>query len=159
MQELEGDEAGDREYHVQRAGERSPADLEQRLQHERDDGGLEAHQHASHRGQLAMRGVDPGQHEQQHDRRQHEGQPGDQAATHTVQLPADVDGELHRLGTGQQHAEVERPRELRLVHPAAALDQLAMHDCDLPGGAAEGDQPELDPEPCGVREGRATVGR
>jgi hypothetical protein len=41
--------------------------------------------------------------------------------------------ELLRLGTGQQHAIVERVQEPRLGNPAPALDQLLVHDGDLSG--------------------------
>ena len=63
--------------------------------------------------------------------------PGDDAAPRAVHQPADVDGELLRLGAGQQHAVVERVQEALLAEPAPALDQLAVHDRDLPGRAAE----------------------
>ena len=85
--------------------------------------------------------------------------PGDQAASHTVQLPADVDGELQRLGARQQHAEVERAGEMTLVEPAPPLDHLAVHDRDLAGGPAERDEAELQPEARGFAEGRSIDGR
>src|SRR5947207_3272594 len=59
--------------------------------------------------------------------------------------PADVGGELLRLRTGQHHAVVERVQEARFGDPAFLLDQLAMHDRDLPGRAAEADPAELPP--------------
>ena len=54
-----------------------------------------------------------------------------------VHQPADVDGELLRLGAGQQHAVVERVQEPLLADPAAPLDQLAVHDRDLACRPAE----------------------
>ena len=73
----------------------------------------------------------------------------------SVHEPADVDGELLRLGAGQQHAVVERVQEALLADPAAPLDQLAVHDGDLSRRAAEGDEAELDPEAERLREGDA----
>src|SRR5687767_13900828 len=72
--------------------------------------------------------------------------------------PADVDGELLRRGAGQQHALLERVEEALLAQPAAALDQLAVHDGYLPGGAAERNPAELDPEAQSLRESDATRG-
>ena len=44
---------------------------------------------------------------------------GDEPALGLVQQPADVDGELLRLGAGQEHAVVERVQEPRLADPAS----------------------------------------
>ena len=51
----------------------------------------------------------------------------------------DWDGELLRFGPGEQMAKVERREEARLVDPLPIVDQLAMHDRDLPGGSTEAD--------------------
>ena len=66
---------------------------------------------------------------------QHEHHAGDEAAAHLVQEPPDVDRELLRLGTGQQHAVVQRVQEPAVRDPAPALDDLVVHDRDLPGRA------------------------
>ena len=72
--------------------------------------------------------------------------PATQAAPHLVQEPPDVDRELLRLGAGQQHAVVQRVQEPAVRDPAAALDDLLVHDRDLPRRAAEVDEAELHPE-------------
>src|SRR5215475_5781398 len=72
--------------------------------------------------------------------------------------PADVNGELLRLRTGQQHAVVERVQESLLTQPAPPLDQLTVHDRDLSRRAAEGDEPQLDPEAKRLRERDAPPG-
>src|SRR5262245_10145467 len=66
--------------------------------------------------------------------------------------PADVNGELLRLRAGQQHAVVERVQKSFFTQPAPPLDQLTVHDRDLTGRAAEGDEPQLDPEAKRLRE-------
>ncbi len=71
-----------------------------------------------------------------------------------MQEPADVDGELLRFRTGEEHAEMERVQETRLADPAAFLYELGLHDRDLAGGSAEADEPELEPEAKGFAEGR-----
>jgi hypothetical protein len=75
-----------------------------------------------------------------------------------VHQPADVDGELLRLGAGQEHAVVERVQEPFFGEPAAALDQLAVHDGDLARRAAETDEAELDPEAKRLGEGDTPPG-
>jgi hypothetical protein len=59
---------------------------------------------------------------------------------------ADVDGELLRFGAREDHAEIEGAEELLLADPPLSLDELAVHDGNLPGGAAEIDESELEPE-------------
>jgi hypothetical protein len=71
----------------------------------------------------------------------------------TVEEPAGVDGELVRLGTGEQHREVQRVEEPLLVDPATTLHEFLVHDRDLSGRAAEVDEAELDPERKGIPEG------
>src|SRR5262249_33505365 len=70
---------------------------------------------------------------------------GDDAAPRAVHQPADVGGELLRLGSRQHHAVVERVQEAPFRDPALLLDQLAMHDRDLAGWTAEADPAELPP--------------
>jgi len=62
-----------------------------------------------------------------------------------VHHPADVGRELLRLGSGQHHAVVERVQKALLGDPAFPLDQVLVHDRDLPGRAAEADEAELEP--------------
>jgi hypothetical protein len=45
-------------------------------------------------------------------------------------------------------------QEAMLGNPAPALDQLLVHDRDLPGRAAEADEAELEPEAQGLHESR-----
>jgi hypothetical protein len=52
-----------------------------------------------------------------------------------------------RLGSRQEHAKIQRLREIRLSDPPPPLDEFAVHDRNLPGGAAESDAPELQPKP------------
>jgi hypothetical protein len=44
---------------------------------------------------------------------------------------------------------VQKPR---LVYPFSFVDQQAVHQRDLPGGAAEPDAPDLEPDAQGLRE-------
>ena len=85
--------------------------------------------------------------EQDEDRRDDEEGARYDASQRSVKPPADVGGDLLGLRTGQEHAEVQRPQVLLLGYPALPLDQLPVHDGDLPGWAAEVDEPELHPEP------------
>ena len=54
----------------------------------------------------------------------------------------------------QKFKRVEEPA---VRDPAAALDDLLVHDRDLAGGAAEVDEPELHPEARGFTERHAVL--
>ena len=82
-----------------------------------------------------------------HRARQHEQDAGDQSADRPVQQPAEIDGELLRLRSRQQHAVVERVQEARLVDPALLVDDDPVHQRDLAGGPAEAEQADLQPRP------------
>ena len=75
-----------------------------------------------------------------------------------MEEPANIDRELLRFGSGQEHAEVERVEKTRLTDPAFLLDQLGLHDRDLPGRSAEANEPELEPEAEGFAESRMRDG-
>src|SRR5689334_22404181 len=60
--------------------------------------------------------------------------------------PTNVGSQLLGRGTGQKHAVVERVQEARFGDPATPLHQLLVHDGDLPRGAAEADETQLEPE-------------
>ena len=64
-----------------------------------------------------------------------------------MQEPADINGKLDRFGAGQEHAVIERVQKARLTDPFLFLDQLGLHDRDLPGWPAKGNEAELQPEP------------
>ena len=70
---------------------------------------------------------------------------GDQPAAGAVEQPAGVDGQLLRLGAGQQHAVVQRVQEPLLADPALLVDQLVLHHRDLAGRSAEGLQRDGEP--------------
>ena len=64
----------------------------------------------------------------------------------------------------QQHAEIQRVQKAGLADPSLLLYQLRLHDCDLPGGTSEGDEPELQPEAESfgkrwMRDARLLIGR
>ena len=71
---------------------------------------------------------------------------GHDAAERAMHEPADIGGELLRLGPRQQHAIVEGVQKPLLRDPALLLDQDAVHHGDLPGGTAEAQR--RDPHPC-----------
>ena len=126
--------------------QRARADAVRGVQDDRGDRRLEAIEHAGDERHVAEAQVDPGQRDQDRERRQHEQRAGDDAAYRAVHQPAEVGGELLRLGAGQQHAVVQRVQEALLADPAPAFDELGVHDRDLPRRAAEADEAELEPE-------------
>jgi hypothetical protein len=122
------------------------ADAVRRMHDQRGDRRLQPIEQAGHERQLAVGQVDPRQRDEDEQRRQHEQPAGHEAPAAAVHQPADVGGELLRFGPGQQHAVVQRVQEALLADPAPPLDQLGVHDGDLPGRPAEADEAELEPE-------------
>jgi len=96
---------------------------------------------APHPLDLAVGNVGEREPEDQEESGQHEGDSGEDSALHPVQQPPHVDGELLRLGAGQQHAVVQRVQEPPVADPPPALDELLVHDRDLPSRPAEVDEP------------------
>ncbi|MBK6451599.1 MAG: hypothetical protein IPF84_03190 [Proteobacteria bacterium] len=131
---------------MQRRLQRTARDARQRLQYQRDDGGLQAVQQRSDPGQRSMRHVDIREREQQQHGRQNEAEARGDATADAVQFPAEEDRQLQRFGTRQQHAEVERPREFAVVEPAATLDDFTVENGNLAGGTAKGNETKLRPE-------------
>ena len=71
--------------------------------------------------------------------RQDEEHTGRDGATQSVQLPSRIDDQLMRLGSGQEHAEIQARGELVRGEPAASFDQFLAQDGDLPRWPAETD--------------------
>jgi hypothetical protein len=117
-EKIEPGECSSRQRPVRRGLQRPAADLEHRRQHQGDD----------HR-------LDPGE--------QDEGQPRRQPARHAMQPPAEIRGELLRLRPRQHHGEGEAAVEGLRRDPAAVLDDFLLHQGDLPGRAAEGQEADL----------------
>src|SRR6185503_15483786 len=126
--------------------ERAPADADQRLHHDDQHRGLDAEQRAVHHRDAAPEHVEHADGEHHQRPRQHEQDPRGEAAAHAVEQPAGVGRELLRLRAGQQHAEVERVQVARLVDPLLLVDQDAVHERDLAGGAAETEAADLEPD-------------
>ena len=152
LQEKDADERGRRDDRERRGRERAPADADQCLDHDHQHGGLDAEQRAFHEADAAAVSVKQAQG-QHHQRARHDEQDaGNEAAAHTMQQPADIGRELRCLGTGQQHAEIERVQETRLVDPFLFVDGHAVHQRDLSCRAAERQTADLEPDLEGFRE-------
>src|SRR6185312_8752050 len=79
-------------------------------------------------------------HHDDHRRQQHAEQRHDRADA-AAQPLADIEREVSDIGTGHDLAERQAAEKIRLVHPAAAHDDLAMHPARE--RAAEAHQPDL----------------
>ena len=101
---------------------------------------------------VAERYIDRADDGDEQESRQHEQHAGRDAARRAMLQPADIDRQLLRLRSGQQHAEVERMQKTLFRYPASLLDEFAMHDRDLPRRPAETDEAELEPEAQRFRE-------
>ena len=107
---------------------------------------LDAEQRAVDHRHAAAERVEQAQAQHHQRAGQHEQDAGGQSAAHAVQQPADVGRELLRLRPRQQHAEIERVQEARLVDPFLLVDHDAMHHRDLAGRPAEIDAADLEPD-------------
>ena len=155
----EGDEGRDGKPDERGTDEGAPPDPGHRLDDDGDHRGCDTGEHRGHEARLAVGDVDGRQHQQGEHPGQHEQPAGDQPAAGAVEQPAGVDRELLGLRTGQQHAVVEGVQETLLTDPALLVDQLVLHDRDLPGRAPEGLQGDREPGPGRLPEGDDVVAR
>ncbi len=81
--------------------------------------------------------------------------PAASPSLHAMQSPSRVGRELHGLGAGQQHAEVQGVEECRLVQPLLFVDQNAVHQRDLAGWPSEREDADARER----RDGFAKAGR
>jgi hypothetical protein len=105
------DKGRSRDSDVVRSAQGALRHTEKRLDDDHEHGGLDAEKGGFHQRDFAE--VSVGDAEREHDRGagQHEQKAGGETADRTVEPPADIGGELHRLGPGKQHAKVERVQE------------------------------------------------
>ena len=142
-----GEEGEHRDCPQQRIFQCPRSDAIAGKQHDGDHRGLDAVEHARHGGHATVSHVYPRQRQQDEKRGQHKQAARDDAAPGPVHQPADVGGELLRLRPRQHHAVVERVQKAPLGDPAHALDQVLMHDRDLPRRSAEADETQFQPIP------------
>jgi len=138
--EKQGDERRDREAYEQVVVEGASGDPQDRLDHDRYDDGLHPVEKTPDRRHVGVGDRQVGEQPQHEDRGDHEEGASNYATQGPVQPPADVGGDLLRLGSWQKHAEVERPQVLPLRDPTLLLDQFPMHDRDLPRRPPEVDE-------------------
>src|SRR6476620_12690774 len=96
-------------------------------------------------------GLDVENREAQHEdeARQHDPEPGEEAAELAAPQPAEVDAELMRLGAGKDLVDGEHLLEAGLRDPPLLVDALALDHRDLrrrttPGQAAELEEADED---------------
>jgi hypothetical protein len=87
--------------------------------------------------------VEDRQPEHQDEARQHEAEPGEEAAELAAANPPEVDAELVGLRAGEDLVDGEKLLELLLGDPVLLVDALALDHGDLRRGPAPGEQAEL----------------
>ena len=98
------------------------------LQHDGRDRGFDAIKQPSHPADLTKTRINPGQPDQNQQRRQDEQGAGHHPAPAAVHQPADVGGQLLGLGAGQHHAVIQGMQKAALRDPAVAFHQLLVHE-------------------------------
>ena len=145
VKEEDADEGDRRERDHHLVLERPLADANQGLDHDSENRRLQAEEQRDDDRHSAPGRVDVAQRHDGDDAGNDKKPAGDDAAERAMHQPADIGRKLLRLWARQQHAIVERMQEALLRHPALLLDQDAMHDRDLTGGAAEAEPRDLQP--------------
>jgi hypothetical protein len=107
------------------------------LKHDRQYRRLQPEEQRCHRRDAAERCVEVAQSHDRDDAGQNKEPAGDDGPRPAVHQPADIDRQLVRLGSGQQHAVAKRVQKPRFADPFLLIDDDAVHDRDLPGRAAE----------------------
>ena len=120
--------------------------------HDGGDRRLDPVEDARHHRHVAIGQIDPGQGDQDAERRQHEQDPGHDAPQGAVHQPADVGRELLGLGSRQDHGVVQGMEEAVLADPTPPLHQIRVHHGDLPRRAAEAHEAELEPVEEGLEQ-------
>ena len=146
-EEEDRNESGRRDRPMLAPRQRAPADAQERLDDDDEHRGFDAEEEGRHQRQIAEGGIDEREREYDKGAGEHEQQAGGEPTLVPVQAPADICGELHGLGPRQQHAETERAQEPRLRQPALFLHDDPMHEGDLGGRPAEGEQADARPDP------------
>ena len=138
LEEEDSDKGGRSDEPVDGPAQRPAPKAYQRLDHDREHGGLYAREQRRNQGRLAVGPVEDRQRKHESRTRRHEQQACGKAALGAMQTPAGVGRELHRLGPRQQHAEAQGGQESPLAEPAPLVDQHTVHEGDLCRRATEG---------------------
>ena len=136
----------------------TPADADDGLDDDRQHGRLQTKERRRHEADLAPFRIDDAERHQRDDAGQDEQAARHQAAARAMHQPADIGGELLRLGAGQQHAIVERMHEAAFRHPPFFFDENAVHHRDLSGRAAEAQRRDAEPDAKGFADRNAVSG-
>ena len=122
--------------------ERRAGEVEERPADDHEDRELDPRERRLHRGEGAVADIPPRdrrceerRREDEPDSRRDESPPPSSAMT-------DVDGELGRVGSGDELGRRVERQELVTRDPAAAADELLLEERDVRRGAAETDGPE-----------------
>ncbi|CAN5891219.1 hypothetical protein BH24BAC1_BH24BAC1_15030 [soil metagenome] len=153
------DEVGEGDVEKENSDEACPGDdvmkgrkqgflgnLDQGQQHDGHHRRLQPVEKGGHPGDGAEGDVGHAQPQQDKHGGQHEQDAGRQPPAHPVQEPAQVSGQLLGLRARQQHAVVEGVQKLGVRHPLLLVHDKLLHDADLPGRPAKGDEPQFEPE-------------
>jgi hypothetical protein len=135
----------------------TPTDTDHGFDDDRQNGRLQTKESSRHIADLAPFSVNDAESHQRDDSGQDEQAARHQAAARAMHQPADVRGELLRLGSGQKHAVVERMQEPTFRHPSFFFDENAVHDRDLPGGTAEAQRSDTEPDAKGFAHRNAVT--
>ncbi len=125
----------------------APSDAHNSLENDRENRCLQSEEQGLHDAEMPQRGVGPTQDCKSNEPGQYKQYAGNDAPFDTVQQPTDVDRKFMRFGPRQQHAVIEGVQESLFPNPAFLFDENAVHDRNLPGGAAKAQSGNPSPDP------------
>jgi hypothetical protein len=127
-------------------------------QYHRQDGGLDAEEQGTdHRALDAQAGIEPGERQHQDEARQHEAEPGEQAAEAAFGADAKMDAKLVGLGSGEHLHHRQQLVEAGAADPLFLVDQLMADHRNLCDRAAKGHEAEA--QEAGEQSPIAELGR
>ena len=89
---------------------------------------------------MGGKGIKRGKREHDQRARRDKQKPRRKPSLHPVQAPADVGCQLLRLGPGEKMAEIQGVEKIRLGNPLAIIDQILVHQRNLPCRTTKVDQ-------------------
>src|SRR5205814_6106005 len=147
VKKIDGDKCGQGERPHDRVLERFASDPNNGRGDNRKNRRLQSVKDGGDPGDISKRDINVTEGPKNKDRWNNKERAGRDAAAGFVQKPADVNGQLDRLRTGQQHAKIEGVQKPGIIDPAFFLDHLRVHHRNLAGWSAERNESELQPKP------------
>src|SRR5260370_24931513 len=146
MQQAESEERCDCSKPSQTGPESATADLKECAQNQSHDDRLQHAEQEGHPPDSSVSGIEQTEPQEDGGRGKNKQGTSQESSYFSVQLPTNVDGELLRLRSRQQHAVTQCVEEMVGIDPATLLNQFGLHDREMSCCASEADPAQFPPE-------------